>query len=163
MKNLLFISEDKEKSLIQEMSYKIEMAELDIHPSKTCFLMVSPDYSGIVTQHLSHSLSMNREIFHIESVNVPFPDENVKDYIDEFKNNYAKWAKKWNNFVLIEAGVIRGGNYRWITELMDNNYYTVALCENIHSQFKSDFVSLYYDDFQEDLHFWWEKPNNHWK
>ena len=163
MKNILFISEDKEKSLIQEMTYKLKMNNLDIHPSKTCFLMVSPDYSAIATQHLSHSLTMNREIFHIESVNVPFPDEDVSEYREEFKQNYKKWSRKWDNFVLIEAGVIRGGNYTWITELMDSNYYTVALCENIHSLFKSDFVSLYYDNTQNDLHFWWEQPNNHWQ
>jgi hypothetical protein len=69
---LLFISQDKEMALIQEMSYKIKMSDWDICPSKTCFLCVSPDYSGIVTQHLSHSLSMGREIFHVEAVNVPF-------------------------------------------------------------------------------------------
>ena len=39
MKKILFISEDREKSLIQEMTYKIKMANLDIHPSNTCFLM----------------------------------------------------------------------------------------------------------------------------
>jgi len=163
MKKILFISEDKEKSLIQEMSYKIKMANLDIHPSNTCFLMVSPDYSAIVTQHLSHSLSMDGEIFHIEAVNVPFPDEDVSIYKDEFTQNFMKWKTKWDNFVLIEAGVIRGGNYSWITQIMNVNVHTIALCENIHSAFKSDFVSLYYDDTQEDLHFWWEQPNNHWK
>lgn len=163
MKKLLFISEDKEKSLIQEMTYKLKMANLDIHPSKTCFLMVSPDYSAIVTQHLSHSLTMDEEIFHIESINVPFPDENEISYKQDFIENYKKWSNKWNNFVLIEAGIIRGGNYTWITELMNHNYYTVALCENINSKFKSNFVSLYYDDNIEDLHFWWEQPNNHWK
>ena len=40
--------------------------------------------------------------------------------------------------------VIRGGNYT-ITNLMNDDYYT-ALCENKHSKFKSDFVSLYYDN-----------------
>ena len=80
MKNLLFISQDREMALIQEMAYKIKMSDWDINPSKTCFLCVSPDYSGIVTQHLSHSLSMGREIFHIEAVNVPFPDEDSKQY-----------------------------------------------------------------------------------
>jgi hypothetical protein len=167
MKQLLFISEDKEKSLIQEMTYRLKMANLDIHPSNTCFLMVSPDYSAIVTQHLSHSLSMDGEIFHIEAVNVPFPDEEVRDYKLEFTQNFMKWQTRWDNFVLIEAGVIRGGNYTWITEIMSRmtggNIYTVALCENVNSAFKSDFVSLYYDDTVEDLHFWWEQPNNHWK
>jgi hypothetical protein len=163
MKKILFISEDREKSLIQEMTYKIKMANLDIHPSNTCFLMVSPDYSAIVTQHLSHSLSMDGEIFHIEAVNVPFPDEDVSIYKGEFTQNFMKWKTKWDNFVLIEAGVIRGGNYSWIMQIMNINAHTVALCENVYSAFKSDFVSLYYDDTQEDLHFWWEQPNNHWK
>ena len=167
MKKLLFISEDKEKSLIQEMTYRLKIANLDIHPSDTCFLMVSPDYSAIVTQHLSHSLTMDGEIFHIESVNVPFPDESPQEYMEEFTENFKRWAKKWNNFMLIEAGVIRGGNYTWITDIICSissaNIHTVSLCENIHSKFKSDFVSLYYDDNVEDLHFWWEQPNNHWK
>lgn len=154
-------------ALIQEMTYKIKMSNIDIHPSKTCFLMVSPDYSAIVTQHLSHSLSVDREIFHIESVNVPFPDEDKIDYQIEFAERFVDWSRRWENFVLIEAGVIRGGNYTWITqqiELLSNKkYYTVALCENSSSKFKSDFVSLYYNDHIEDLHFWWEQPNNHWE
>ena len=72
------------------------MANLDIHPSNTCFLMVSPDYSAIATQHLSHSLSMDGEIFHIEAVNVPFPDEDVSIYKDEFTQNFMKWQTKWD-------------------------------------------------------------------
>ena len=130
MRDLLFISQDKEMALIQELIYKIKMARLDIHPSKTCFLCVSPDYSSIVAQHLSHGLSMDGEIFHIE------------------------------------AGVIRGGTYTWITKAMEDfspeNYYTVALAENTGSNFQSDFVGMYYDDSKEDLHYWWERPNNHW-
>lgn len=163
MNPLLFISEDKEKALIQQITYLIQVSGIDIHPSDTCFLMVSPDYSAIVTQHLSHSLSMDGEIFHIESVNVPFPDENMDEYRKDFIENYSKWSKRWKKFVLIETGVIRGGNYKWITDIIDKKYYTVALCENIHSKFKSDFVSVYYDDSKVDLHFWWERPNNHWK
>ena len=166
MKNLKFISQDQELALIQELTYKIKMSDWDIHPSKTCFLCVSPDYSSIVTQHLSHSLSMGREIFHIEAVNVPFPDEDPKQYQINFELNYIEWVLNWENFVLIEAGVIKGGTYTWITKIMEKftekNYYTVALCENINSKFQSDMVSLYYDDNNEDLHYWWEKPNNHW-
>ena len=165
-KDLLFISQDREMALIQEMAYKMKMSDIDIHPEDTCFLMVSPDYSAIVTQLLSHSLTVDGEIFHIESVNVPFPDESKVDYEITFAENYLDWSKKWNKFVLCEAGVIRGGNYTWITEAMNRlaprKYYSLALCENVHSKFKSDFVSLYYDTDTEDLHFWWEQPNNHW-
>lgn len=166
MKDLLFISQDHEIALIQEMTYKIQMSEWDIHPSKTCFLCVSPDYSGVVTQHLSHALSVDRECFHIEAVNVPFPDESNESYKRVLLDRLSEWMVDWENFVLCEAGVIRGGNYTWITECMElfseKNYYTLSLCENIHSKYKSDMVSLYYDDEVEDLHFWWERPNNHW-
>lgn len=166
MKDLLFISQDKEMALIQEMTYKIQMSNWNIHPSKTCFLCVSPDYSGIVTQHLAHALSKDGECYHIESVNVPFPDESKESYRVNFEINFADWVLDWDNFVLCEAGVIRGGNYTWITECMEKfipkNYHTLSLCENIGSKFKSDLVSLYYDDKVEDLHFWWERPNNHW-
>lgn len=165
-RDLLYISRDQEMALIEELLYKIKVSKPDIHPSKTCFLCVSPDYSSIVTQLLSHGLSMDGEIFHIESVNVPFPDEDAKQYKVNFELDFAEWVLDWQNFVLIEAGVIRGSNYTWITETMEKfvekNYYTVALCENMHSKFKSDFVSLLYDDYMTDLHFWWEKPNNHW-
>ncbi len=54
---------------------------------------------------------MDGEIFHIESVNVPFPDEAPEDYKSEFNQNFIKWQEKWANFVLIGAGVIRGSNY----------------------------------------------------
>lgn len=167
MKDLLFISQDQEMALIQEVIYKIKMSDFDIHPQKTCFLCVSPDYSSIVTQHLSHGLTVDREIYHIEAVNVPFPDENSKKYELDFSLNFAEWVLDWENFVLIEAGVIRGGTYTWISRIMNTfmheNYYTVALCENIHSKFQSDIVGKYYDDKKEDLHYWWEQPNNHWE
>ena len=166
MRELLFISQDREMALIQEMTYKIQVSNFDIHPDKTCFLCVSPDYSGIAAQHLSHALSNDREIYCIEAVNVPFPGEDPKPFQDSFREAYEKLHEKWENFVLIEAGVIRGSNYSWITKTMKdvapNKYYTVSLCENTGSKYKSDLVSLYYDDVRQDLHFWWEKPNKHW-
>ena len=36
VKELLFISQDKEIALIQEMTYKMQMRDLDIDPSDTC-------------------------------------------------------------------------------------------------------------------------------
>jgi hypothetical protein len=46
---------------------------------------------------------------------------------------------------------------------MDNPIVTTSLFENKHSAFKCDFVAEFYDDEIEDLTFWWEKENNHWK
>lgn len=166
-KKLLFVNQAEELGLIQQMAYTIRMSDLDIHPSKTCFLCVSPDYSAITAQLLSHLLSEDGEIYHIESVNVPFPDEDSANYREDFKNLYRKLLSRWENFVLIEAGVIRGGNYSWICTIMkamsDKKFYTTTLFENLHSNFLSDIVCKYYDNNEKDLHFWWEQPNNHWK
>ena len=91
-RKLNFISQDKEMALIQEMIYRIQMEDPDIHPSNTCFLCVSPDYSSIVTQHLSHALSKDGEIYHIESVNVPFPDEYPAEYAKRFTVDFLSWT-----------------------------------------------------------------------
>ena len=74
------------------------------------------------------------------------------------------WGKR---FVLIEAGVIRGGNYTWITDVLKNiapecEFTTLTMYENVHSKYQSDIVGNVYDNEVEDLHFWWERPNNHW-
>ena len=113
--------------MIQEMIYKVKMSKWDIHPSKTCLLCVSPDYSSIVTQHLCHGLSMDGECFHVEAVNVPFPDESPESYKEIFTVNYTDWVCDWENFILCEAGVIRGGNYTWITDIMEK--YTSNISE----------------------------------
>ena len=40
---------------------------------------------------------------------------------------------------------------------------TLTMFENIDSKFKSDLVGEYYNDKTQDLTFWWEKENKHWK
>ena len=41
--------------------------------------------------------------------------------------------------------------------------YTVAMFENVGSVYNSNYVGEYYNDSTEDLTFWWEMDNNHWK
>ena len=71
--------------------------------------------------------------------------------------------------ILVEAGVIRGGNYtfltNWIKEYFSKDILiiTTSMYENVGSKFKSNYVSEYYDDTIQDLTFWWELPNKHWK
>ena len=146
MKNLLFISEDKERALIQELAYKMKMAELPIHPKDTCFLSVAPDYSGIATQILSHSLSMEKEIFNIESVNVPYPDEDKREYLTEFTQNFMKWQRRWDKFVLIQSGVVWGDNLMELCNIMTRasgaEIYAAALCESQHSRFKLSLIHI---------------------
>ena len=167
-KKLLFVNQAEELGLIQEMAYKMKMSKnININPYETCFLCVSPDYSAITAQLLSHLLTEEGEIYNIESVNVPFPDENCTRYQKDFRELYKKLILRWESFVLIEAGVIRGGNYTWISDIMrelsDLPFYTTTLFENKGSKYKSDLVCRYYDDETQDLHFWWEQQNNHWK
>jgi hypothetical protein len=71
--------------------------------------------------------------------------------------------------ILVEAGVIRGGNYEFLTTWMKKYLgvgipiVTISMYENVGSRFKSDFVAEYYDDTTQDLTFWWEMNNKHWK
>lgn len=167
MKKLLYVSRDTELALIEALTYRIQMMEYDWDPKDTCFLCVSPDYSAIVTQLLAHWLSKDGEMYHIESVNVPFPDEDKYEYEITFAQNLMDWKWMWKRFVLIEAGVIRGGNYTWITDVLKNiapecEFTTLTMYENVHSKYQSDIVGNVYDNEVEDLHFWWERPNNHW-
>jgi uncharacterized protein with ParB-like and HNH nuclease domain len=75
-----------------------------------------------------------------------------------------KILENWN--AIEESGVIRGGNYTFVTDFLNENYYnenkTASMFENVGSAFKSDFVAEYYDNEIQDITFWWEKKNNHW-
>ena len=47
-------------------------------------------------------LSKDGEMYHIESVNVPFPDEDKYEYEVTFAQNLMDWKWMWKRFVLIE-------------------------------------------------------------
>jgi hypothetical protein len=137
-----------------------------------CIITVSTDYSSVVGQYLRHRLSIGGEVCEGFGVDVPYPDESwdaeyQSALSQAFTNNIAMLTKRVP--ILVEAGVIRGSNYIWITEWMNNHLafdkkiITLALYENIQSRFKSDFVGEYYNDDVEDLTFWWEQENRHWE
>ena len=81
---------------------------------------------------------------------------------------HAKYFQ-FKSIIFVEAGVIRGGNYShiidWVKKRLEpsKKLITLTLYENMGSKFKSDFVGEYYNDEIEDLTFWWEKENKHWK
>jgi hypothetical protein len=165
----LKIDQQKETSLILKLSK--ELLGEGINASNTVIVSVSGDYSCIVGQILRHSLSYDGEICDGFSVDVPYPDEVWNDtYLLELKTLFELYKYKTNgkDILLVEAGVIRGSNYKSIlrylrVELgMTQKIKTLALYENSGSKFKSDFVGEYYNDEVEDLTFWWEKYNNHW-
>jgi hypothetical protein len=162
------ISIEKELALIESLSY--EILEQGFDASNTIVISVSSDYSSIVGQIIRHNLSFKGEIADGFSVDVPYPDQIWDaDFMRELKLTFFTHDHKFSGktLLLTEAGVIRGGNYRFLTEWIFTNYpevkiKTLTLFENTGSAFKSDFVGEYYDDKIQDLTFSWEKANNHW-
>ena len=163
---LHFITREKEWELIQKLLTIVDNSEFD--PSDTAVIMASPDYSATVAMHLAHAWSRKGEMLHIIPVDVTYPDEDSKPYIDKMIMQ-AGDIRPYNKLVLIEAGIIRGGNWQWMLEVLDiwgykrEDLTLVALCENIHSKVKSDYVGEYYDDEKEELMFYYERFNKHWE
>jgi len=157
-----------------ELIYKLSdsLLEKNFNASNTVIISVSSDYSCIVGQFLRHSLSDQGEICDGFSIDVPYPDQQWDStYYYELETLVNLYRYKFNSkkILLVEAGVIRGSNYKFVIEYLKNNLhitqdiYTLALYENIGSKFKSDFVGEFYDDETQDLTFWWERYNKHWE
>ena len=136
----------------------------------TFIITVSTDYSSVVGQHLRHALSIGGEICGGFGIDVPYPDEEwdttTTSRIEEMFRMYRdEWSGK--RLLLVEAGVIRGTNFRVVVEIARGivaagPILTLAMWENIGSKWQSDYVGEYYDDGRQDLTFWWERPNTHW-
>jgi hypothetical protein len=139
----------------------------DFDPDNTAVIMASPDYSATVAMHLAHSWSRRGEILPIIPVDVTYPDETAEPYIKKMRTQQEE-ITQYKRLVMVEAGIIRGGNWAWMLDVLYEWGYTrsditlVALCENIHSRVKSDYVAHYYDDEHEELMFYFERYNRHW-
>jgi hypothetical protein len=142
-----------------------------LNASNTVIVTVSTDYSSWIGQYLRHQLSHGGEICDGFGVDVPYPDQG-------FDEGFARNARAMfdmhadsitgKTLLLVEAGVIRGSNYATLVSLIKRMGWagpikTLAMYENTGSRWKSDFVGEYYDDTRQDLTFWWEQPNNHWR
>ena len=143
----------------------------EIHADNVVIVTVSTDYSSIVGQYLRHALSYKKEICEGFGIDVPYPDETwTMDYVNDLQTTFRQHEKLFVNtnkkLLLVEAGVIRGGNYTYVVDYLRKTYtndiMTLALYENKSSVFKSDYVGEYYDNATEDLTFWWERDNKHW-
>lgn len=141
-----------------------------IDHNDTIIINVSPDYSSIVSQRLSHALSTDGEIIDVTTIEVPYPDETeLKSYTDDIKKlvNELRIEYMYTKFIFVEAGIIRGTNYELIKSLFLNNFNPeqllfTALFENTASIFKSDCIGEYYNNNKQDLTFYWETFNKHW-
>ena len=164
---LHFVNREREWELLEKLLTIVDNSEFS--PKSTAVLMVSPDYSATVAMHLAHAWSKGGEIIPIIPVEVPYPDESNYQYQRLMLNNKLEF-QKYKHIVCIEAGIIRGGNWQWILETLTTNFgfnrsdiTLVALCENIHSKTKSDYVGEYYDDNTHELMFYFERFNKHWQ
>ena len=162
---LHFITREKEWELIQRLLTTVDSSNFD--PSTTAVVMASPDYSATVAMHLAHAWSRNGEMLPIIPVDVTYPDEVPGPYIDKMIMQ-AGDIRPYRHLVLIEAGIIRGGNWSWMVDVLYKWGYTrkditlVALCENTGAAVKSDYVAEYYDDRDKELMFYFERFNKHW-
>jgi hypothetical protein len=163
---LHFITREKEWELIQRLETIVDSTDFD--PSNTAVIMASPDYSATVAMHLAHAWSRKGEMLPIIPVDVTYPDESPEPYVNKMMMQ-ADDIRPYSKLVMIEAGIIRGGNWQWILDVLYGWDYKrsditlVAMCENTHSKVKSDYVGEYYDDDKEELMFYFEKFNKHWK
>ena len=169
MRKELKVEWDTELRLMNELSNTL--LSYDLNASNTIIVTVSTDYSSVIGQYLRHQLTNKGEICEGFGIDVPYPDQTfdekfVKEVCDMFRMHWDSIGDK--TILLVEAGVIRGGNYTKVVDIIKNELnitqpvLTLTMYENIHSKWKSNFVGEYYDDEIEDLTFWWEKYNNHW-
>lgn len=174
MRKLKYIGQAEETTNILKLAHNMKRFDKGWFDEKTLMLMVSPDFSGIVTTILAQALSGDDgKIMYTDCIHVPDPDEDVELFKDRLIHDWSRIkmgfetdGKPMEKFILAEAGVISGNNYIWLTSMLKyqfgvpaENIRTVALYQNIHSKYQCNYVAEYYDNAKEDLCFWWEKPN----
>lgn len=163
---LHFVTRDMEWELIQRLETIVDSRSF--HPEDTAVIMASPDYSATVAMHLAHAWSKDGDTLPIIPVDVTYPDEDSRFYIDKMRSQYMN-ISQYKKLVLIEACIIRGGNWEWMLKVLTkdfgydrNNITLVTMVENIHSRVKSDYVAEYYNDDERENMFYYEKYNKHW-
>jgi len=166
---IYLIEQDLETNLTLDLAK--DLLEQNFNASNTVIVTVSTDYSSNVGQLLRHALSYGEEICDGFGIDVPYPDEIWDErYIGELIKVFDLYKYKLENkkILFVEAGVIRGSNYKYIQNFLcdhlgiTEDVFFLALFENKNSKFKSDFVGEYYDNETQDLTFWWEQENKHW-
>jgi hypothetical protein len=165
MREILECSQAEEHKLINNLGIMLRNA--GFNASNSTLVAVSSDYSSIAWQVLRHFLSHDGEVCDGFTVDVPYPDQAWSGEFERLALQACKTVFFRDNLILIEAGVIRGSNYRRLCDLIHKNFpgqvvVTSTVFENVHSAFKSEFVARYYDDETQDLTFWWEAYNKHW-
>ena len=163
---LHFITRTHEWDLINKLLTIVDSSEFD--PATTGLIMASPDYSATIAMHLAHAWSRGGDMLSVIPVDVAYPDEPTDQYINKMLMQLSD-IRQFEKLVIVEAGIIRGGNWKWMLDVLIDvwgyqrkDITLIAMCENIHSRVKSDYVGEYYDDDEEELMFYFERFNKHW-
>jgi len=170
MRTELHVSVNKELECIKSIDEALKRD--GYNASNSIVVTVSTDYSSIAGQIIRHELTHEGEIADGFGVDVPYPDQQWDTrFVNEACSMFLlhRQAIGVKTIILVEAGVIRGSNYNSLINLMrqslemDNLIITTALFQSKGSAIECDYIAEYYDDKFNDLTFWWEKENNHWK
>lgn len=168
MRNPLIVTRADEEQMINKVITDLKNEFPELNPKNTVVVMVSPDYSATVAMHLAHGLSADGEMCDLMMIDVPYPDQDKESFVYKLEKQLKDSYKYYQNYVLAEAGIIRGGNYTWICKTMREylpvsaRIITTTMFENIHSVFQCDVVGAFYNDEIEDLTFYYEQYNKHW-
>jgi hypothetical protein len=168
MRKPYLIDRDFEYTLLKKLAGELHKKYPEVNASNTLVINVSPDYSSMVSMFMAHQLSHEGEMCDLEHVEVPYPKQDFSPFEYRLRVKFQEARKNYKHVVLCEAGIIRGFNYMWITQVLKEllpegtQVITTALCENLGSNFKSDVVGHYYDDQTQDLTFYFEEYNKHW-
>jgi hypothetical protein len=170
MRTELHVSINRELECIKSIAEALKRD--GYNASNSIVVTVSTDYSSIAGQIIRHELTHEGEIADGFGVDVPYPDQQWDTrFVNEACSMFLlhRQAIGVKTIILVEAGVIRGSNYNSLINLMrqslemDNLIITTALFQSKGSAIECDYIAEYYDDKFNDLTFWWEKENNHWK
>jgi hypothetical protein len=170
MRTELHVSVNRELECIKSIAEALKRD--GYNASNSIVVTVSTDYSSIAGQIIRHELTHEGEIADGFGVDVPYPDQQWDTrFVNEACSMFLlhRQAIGVKTIILVEAGVIRGSNYNSLINLMrqslemDNLIITTALFQSKGSAIECDYIAEYYDDKFNDLTFWWEKENNHWK
>jgi len=170
MRTELHVSINRELECIKSIAEALKRD--GYNASNSIVVTVSTDYSSIAGQIIRHELTHEGEIADGFGVDVPYPDQQWDiRFVNEACSMFLlhRQAIGVKTIILVEAGVIRGSNYNSLINLMrqslemDNLIITTALFQSKGSAIECDYIAEYYDDKFNDLTFWWEKENNHWK
>ena len=170
MRTELHVSINRELECIKSIAEALKRD--GYNASNSIIVTVSTDYSSIAGQIIRHELTHEGEIADGFGVDAPYPDQQWDTrFVNEACSMFLlhREAIGVKTVILVEAGVIRGSNYNSLINLMrqslemDNPILTTTLFQNRASAIECDYIAEYYDDKFNDLTFWWEKENNHWK